>query len=314
MTPQSTSTQRIEPTQHRRLENDAYATSVSVVIPAHNASEYICDQLRALDQQTYSEYFSVIVVDDGSSDNTLKLVRKWASAHPYVHVIASPRQRGAATARSIGCQESTSDYLLFCDADDIVDRNWVSKMVNGLALAHAVGGKLERRTLNSKAARSARPPETLTGLRQASDYGFIPYAPGGNFAIRRNVWNELGGFDRDFRKGVEDVEFSWRLQLAGYVIDYEPQAIVHYRYRSTPSELARQYFTYGYAHAQLYARFAKHGMPRSSTRNAFRQITWLLMHIADSWGTEIEKSVYVKKLAIQLGRITGSLRHATWYL
>ena len=93
--------------------------SISVVIPAYNAARFIAETLASVKVQTFGD-FDVIVVDDGSSDETAEIVRAWASAVSFpVRLIQQPNA-GVSAARNTGWRAATADWIQFLDADDFI--------------------------------------------------------------------------------------------------------------------------------------------------------------------------------------------------
>jgi glycosyltransferase involved in cell wall biosynthesis len=285
---------------------------VSVIIPARNAAATIEAQLEALRQQTYPGPWEIVIVDNGSTDGTERLVRAWQKRLPQLRLANAPQARGVNYARNIGCRSSRGALLLFCDADDIVAANWVAAMVEGLQDYDAVGGQLERVSLNNPVAVAARPPKWTSTLPDA--FSFLPYAFAANCGVRKKVWLALNGFDPGYPYGSDDVEFFWRVQLAGYKVGFIPDAVVHYRLRTTIPSMARQYYHYGKSHTQLYRDFAAYGMPPSRFKESWKEWRWLATHSFDLCRSQTARGIWLTKLALRLGRIIGSIRNRTLYL
>ena len=285
--------------------------AVSVIIPARNAAGTLGAQLRALRDQTFDGWWEIIVVDTGSHDTTARVAESWRAQLPRLRVVAAPDTAGASGARNIGAQLSQGSLLLFCDADDVVDREWVSQLAKALDDYPAVGGSIERHRLNHPAQLAWRPARPCDSLPY--HFRFLPYVQGANCGVRREVWTELGGFDESFRHS-EDVAFFWRIQLAGHKIGFVPDAVVHYRYRSSLRATARQNYHYGSSHAQLYHRFAAAGMPRSSTAAALREWSWIAIHAPQAVRSRQGRGAWLARTARAAGRLAGSLRSRTVYL
>ncbi|MFD0351604.1 glycosyltransferase [Kitasatospora aburaviensis] len=216
---------------------------VSVVIPARNAETTIAAQLEALCRQTYQGPWEVVVVENGSSDGTRALLRCWRQRMPQLRVVDCAEARGVNHARNLGCRHAHGDFVLMCDADDVVAPGWMAGLVDALRTDPAVGGALERRLLNGPVALAARPPKKSDALLDT--FGFLPYPAGANCGFHRELWNRLGGFDESYRYGGDDTEFFWRAQLAGYRLAFAPHAVVHYRLRDETRAIARQFYGYG---------------------------------------------------------------------
>ena len=209
--------------------------NVAVILPALDAEAVIGEQLAALKAQDYPGEFSILVCDNGSTDRT----RQIAQAHGATVVDASA-VKGCGPARNAGARATTSEYLLFCDADDVVAPGWVSAMVAALDRHPVVFGQIDIKRLNSVKAQVGRP---VAPALQCGSNG-LPYAGDGNMAIHRSVFLELGGFDEAVSH-LHDVDFCWRLLAAGYDLTYEPAALNHIRLRDSMGGVYKQGFTYG---------------------------------------------------------------------
>lgn len=223
---------------------------ITVVVAALNAADTIQAQLDALSQQDYpTELFEVLVCDNGSTDQTRAIVHRHAQQDPRFRLVDASARRGSGPARNLGVQLATSNLIAFCDADDVVDAGWLTAMVAACAHHDVVAGRVETVSLNSEWTRVARTlPE---GIQTGS---FLPFAGAGNLAFRREAFLQVGGFDPDVT-WLEDVDLSWRLQLAGYSIGFAPDAIVHVRLRRSISGIYTQGLHYGWALAQLECRY-----------------------------------------------------------
>lgn len=95
---------------------------VSVVIPTHNYGKYISDAIDSVIGQTYKKV-EIIIVDDGSTDNTSKIVKKYENKVRYFQV----DKAGVSNARNFGGQKAKGKYIVFLDADDILTKNYITK-------------------------------------------------------------------------------------------------------------------------------------------------------------------------------------------
>lgn len=201
---------------------------VSVIIPALNAASTIEEQLRALSAQHFDGSFEVLVVDNGSTDDTAGIVNSYSAIDDRVRLLdgsSVPFSGGAA--RNIGVEQSLADLLVFCDADDVVDVHWMTALVDGLGSSAVVTSSLEFWRLN---------PHTLHRTTQQflGPYRVLgfPGIPGGAFGMWRSAYLEVGGFDPTFAS-ANDSEFAVRVGLAGHEVKHRDDAIVHVRLRST---------------------------------------------------------------------------------
>ncbi len=100
---------------------------VSVVIPAYNAEKTIEDCVNSILNQTYNN-FELIIVNDGSTDNTLELCEKIAQLDNRITIINKDNQ-GVSAARNDGIDKASGKYLLFVDSDDTVDKEYIKTLV-----------------------------------------------------------------------------------------------------------------------------------------------------------------------------------------
>ena len=91
---------------------------VSIVTPTYNSQQFIEETLRSVKQQTYG-HWEHIIVDDGSTDNTIIIVENAASKETRIKLIQSSKNQGAAEARNLATQHANGDYIAFLDSDDL---------------------------------------------------------------------------------------------------------------------------------------------------------------------------------------------------
>lgn len=90
---------------------------VSVIVPVYNVEEYLSDSLESIVNQTIFEQLEVLLIDDGSQDNSLQICKKYASKFDNIHVFHQTNQ-GPSSARNKGLREATGEYIAFFDSDD----------------------------------------------------------------------------------------------------------------------------------------------------------------------------------------------------
>ena len=222
---------------------------VSVVICAYNAEPTMEACLISLQALRYPA-FEVIVVDDGSTDRTGAI----ADSFEGIHVIHQ-ENKGLSAARNVGIAASLGEIVAFTDSDCVVDPDWLHYLVatflqTGLP---AVGGPNLPPPEDSRVAAcvAASPGGPLHVLLDDVEAEHIP---GCNMAFRREVLNEIGGFDPIYRSAGDDVDVCWRLQDRGYRIGFSPAAMVWHFRRNTMRAYIGQQKGYGKAEALLYFR------------------------------------------------------------
>ena len=218
---------------------------VSVVVCSYNGAATLGSCLDSLKKVDYLDY-EVIVVDDGSTDDTSQIVARFSG----VRSIRQPN-RGLSAARNAGLQAATGSIIAYTDADCVVDADWLTQLVYQLERtgADAVGGpnlSPEDGWLAACVAASPGQPMHVLESDQVAEH-----IPGCNMAFRREVLEAINGFDCQYRKAGDDVDLCWRLQQAGRWITFAPGAFVWHHRRQTPRAYLRQQAGYGEAEALL---------------------------------------------------------------
>lgn len=111
-------------------------STVSIVMPAYNSQEYICASIDSVLSQTYEDW-SLIVVDDGSTDNTFGLVSAYVLADPRISLIALHENAGVARARNVGIKNSQGRYIAFLDSDDLWEPEKLEKQIELITSSNA---------------------------------------------------------------------------------------------------------------------------------------------------------------------------------
>ncbi|MDX5327067.1 MAG: glycosyltransferase [Bacteroidota bacterium] len=199
----------------------------SVVIPVHNGSRFIHDALDSLDQQTMRD-FEVILVDDGSTDDSLEIIQAWAHAKKDNKVtVISQSNLGLGAARNRGVEKASGTWLVFLDADD----RWVPDKLERIESCLAGNGSVKwgyhpcwNQREDGKLSR--RRTYILRSLDQLLDEG-SPIQPSACF-IHTGTYRKVGGFEED-RSGVEDIGLWVRLLKSGHIPEFLPFRMTYYR-------------------------------------------------------------------------------------
>ncbi|HEU0132123.1 MAG TPA: glycosyltransferase [Mycobacteriales bacterium] len=278
---------------------------VSVCIPSRNTRATLPAQLDALAAQTYAGPWEVVLLDNGSTDGSDALALDWSDRLTIrVARVATP---GISHVRNAARSAARGDLLAFCDGDDVVVPGWLSALVHAARDADLVGGRLDETSLNPAHVSAWRDP--LPDALMAP-LGYLPFAPGGNCAVWADVVDEVGGWDTSYVGGSDDVDFSWRVQRAGYTVGYAPGAVVAYRYRADLRSFLRQYHRYGLTEATLQRRFAD-AVPRSTVGDVLRVWRRLLRRLPALRHPGVERVKLLRDWAYHSGRLRGSLRERT---
>jgi glycosyltransferase involved in cell wall biosynthesis len=178
---------------------------IAVVVPTYNRGRVLVTAIRSILAQTLSS-FEVVIVDDGSRDDTAATVKSLAD--PRIRYWAQDN-RGEAAARNRGVELSTSDVVVFLDSDDQALPEWLSTLVEAFASRRADIAFCGARHVRDAGARpqvSVQMPRPL-GPAFANINGLFL---AGTYAMRRKLFEELGGFDPECYFG-EHTDFALRV-------------------------------------------------------------------------------------------------------
>jgi alpha-1,6-rhamnosyltransferase len=189
---------------------------VSVVTAAYNAAEYIGEALESILAQDWEPY-EVIVVDDGSTDDTAQIVRSFERVR-YLH----QANAGAAAARNAGARAAAGEFVANFDSDDLVPPNRLSLQATYLAEHRDVGCVFGRQEW-------INPPPWLA---RDAVYGDLDGIPLSSAMFRRDVLLAFGGYDETFVHG-EDTDLLIRLREAGVAYHVLPEIVLYRRFHET---------------------------------------------------------------------------------
>lgn len=287
---------------------------VTVVIPVRNGAATIEDQLSALSDQDYAGEWELIVSDNGSTDDTQAIVERWDDRIPQIRVLDSSDVTGASHARNAAAEVAKGEFVVLCDADDVVTPGWLREMVAQSGPGVVVAGSFDETTLNEPLVLSwvhwsGQPADGDT----YPHLGFLPFGRGSNVGFDQAAWSALGGFDETMPMG-EDVDFSWRAQLAGYTLQPAPEAIVRYRFRVDIRSTMRQAWKVGKSDTTLYKAFREHGGLSSPTlARVARTYAGLAARSPQALVSPTWRGRWCRGVAYRSGRLYASIRERVWF-
>jgi len=276
---------------------------LTVVVPCHNESLTIRQQLDALASQTWEGEWEVVVVDNQSDDDTAEIARSHAGLSGRVRVALATEHRGVAYARRAGVEASSARAVVFCDGDDVVGEGWVAAMGEALAEHDLVTGDVELALLNEPPLATSRGPSEMGAPPR---YGSVTFLRGNNGGMTRAVWDELNGFDEAFH-GLEDIELSLRAAAAGRSVHFIPGAVVHYRYRTDRRGLWDQGLFYGRSYPMLRRRCRELGVTPPPRSQALRSWAWLIVNLPRALLGR-DRPRWEWTLACRWGALQGAIR------
>lgn len=220
---------------------------VAVVIPNWNGAHEITKCLESLEKQSLKPH--IIVVDNGSEDDSVKLIEE---KFPKVELIKNPVNLGFAGGVNTGFKKALKDglkYVATLNNDAFADKDWLKYLVSELDENSKIGiATCKLLTDDGKKLDSTGDCYTVWGLPyprgrgekdegQYDDKTEIFAASGGASIYRAEMLDKIGMFDTDFFAYYEDVDLSFRAQLAGWQVRYVPNAKAFHQISATSSKI-----------------------------------------------------------------------------
>jgi len=226
---------------------------------------YINKCLQSVLETNYSN-FEVLLIDNGSTDGSIKQIENEYSSDPRVKIILNHINYGFAKGNNVGVKISKGDYIVFLNNDTEVEKNWLKELVRILESDPNVGAA------QSKLLLLHNPKLIDTCGHRLTSYGFLVEigagekdgkkydhtfdilgAKGASMIIRRKVLEETGLFDSSYFALVEETDLCWRVWLKGYRVIFAPSSRVHHAVGGVSrEESAKNSNLSGWRRIQLY--------------------------------------------------------------
>lgn len=217
--------------------------AASIIIPVCNAARHVAACLESLKRQNIDLPFEIIVVDDGSTDETRRIVSRFPRVRLYVQA-----NQGPAIARNLGASEARSEIILFTDADCRPCTEWLAAMLEPFFEDPSVVG-----------VRGAYCTEQTALVPRLIQYEYnhrykllkkrawVDYIGAYSAAYRRKIFLANGGFSELFRQASsEDGDLSYRLSAKGLKLVFSPKAVVKHFHPDTLVWYWRRKYKYAY--------------------------------------------------------------------
>jgi glycosyltransferase involved in cell wall biosynthesis len=221
--------------------------SVSIVIPAYNAANLIRLVLDACLAQDYADV-EVIVVDDGSTDDTGSIVQQY----PVKYVFQE--NSGPAAARNAGWRQAKGEIVCFTDSDCLPAKDWVSRLIERYEADDiaGVGGTYDIANSDSLLAVCVHEEIVQRHLRMPP---YVNYLGSFNASYRWRVLRDVKGFDESYRMASgEDNDLAYKVIAMGYRLAFTREAKVAHHHPTRLWRYLRTQFWHGYWRVKLYVR------------------------------------------------------------
>lgn len=272
---------------------------VSVVIPAYNAMKFLPATISSVLAQTYRD-FEVLVINDGSSDNTAEWVTEQQQKDQRIKLI-SQENKGLAGARNTGIKNASAEYIAFLDADDLWDQTKLAKQVTCLAQNSQAGLVYnwvalidEDGIVTGRLFKSNASGDIWQELTQTNFVGCGSVA-----MVHRCCFQKCGLFDENLGSYVEDWDM-WLRIASDYNFAVIPEALVYYRQHSASASknweaMAKSYHLViekAFANAPQNLQYLK----TKSYGNSYLRLAWKPIQ---STVIDYQKAMILKKQAFQ---------------
>lgn len=219
---------------------------ISVVIPTYNRRHSLSRCLEALENQSLSrDKFEVIIVNDGSSDDTKEFLSGYNSSSGLNLVIFNNENQGPAVSRNMAIKAAKGEFIAFTDDDCVPQERWLKDLLEEFPKnpkCAGVGGKILR--LHDTVL--SRYIDEITPLDHQTEENEINFLVTANAMYRRSVLLEVDGFDTRFLwAGGEDPELSMRITNLGYYLKITGNALVKHDHRATLKSIYKTNYNYG---------------------------------------------------------------------
>lgn len=249
-------------------KTDMQNIKYSLIIPAYNSEKTITFCLNAaLGQSISKDIYEVIVIDDGSTDNTAEFV----SRYNEIKLIRQKNQ-GPAVARNRGAREAQGEILVFTDSDCNIDAEFIENIGSQFEkFPQIVGVQGSYKTKQKEFVARFGQVEIETRYIKMSQNKYIDFIGTYAAAYRANIFHKYGGFDTSFPAACgEDAEFSYRLNEDGHKLVFSPQAFVYHQHPSTLKQYLRTKFYRGFWRVRLHKKHIAKTFKDSYTPNSLK--------------------------------------------
>lgn len=224
--------------------DEDYTPSVAIVILNWNGRHFLAQFLPSVLASTYQNK-RIIVADNASTDDSILFLQQ---QYPQVEIIENPRNEGFAKGYNMALQQVDSDYYILLNSDVEVTPGWIEPVIdlmeanarigacqpkilmqankNLFEYAGASGGWIDKFGYPFARGRIFNELEEDMGQYDAAQQCF--WASGAALFVRADLYHMLGGLDEYFFAHQEEIDFCWRLQLAGYQVYVQPASVVYH--------------------------------------------------------------------------------------
>ena len=242
----------------KNTEYDEMNKKVTIGLCVKNAARVLKIAFQSISIQDYPhEFLKLVIVDDGSSDNTLSLAMKFARETDIKTFVTSSKGEGLAATRQIAVDNAEGDYIVWLDDDLVLSKDFIREEVEFMERNSNIGAACGKEIVIT--------PKTIAGILE---YGSLtathlqnPKNIGtGGSIFRLKALEIAGGFDTRIKGAGEDLDVSYRIRKSGWALSIVNSAVYSMKYPpATLRALWKKHFSYGYANHYLFHKNKEKG-------------------------------------------------------
>jgi GT2 family glycosyltransferase len=305
---------------------------VSIIIVNYNGFEHLKQCVNSLLHSEYP-FYEIIIVDNASSDDSVsRIKREFEEYKNKIVILDLPKNLGFAVGNRIGAKKAIGDYLLLLNSDTKVERSSISELVTVMDKDLSIGvaqGKIllmnRPDTFDSAGATMNVLGDSRSRGVYEKDYGQydqleeVSYTKGAAMIVRREIWDNLDGFDPLFFVYSEESDFCWRVWLSGYRVVFTPSATIYHIGAATSIKFKPSYLMF-----QQYRNQIVTVVKNLSLKNLIKYIPglvgfnlkWVILHLSRNepqsvlgnlrgvtWCLLFFNKIWAKRLLVQARRV-----------
>lgn len=217
--------------------------AVSVIMPVYNTAKYLPQSIAGLLKQTFTD-FELICVDDGSTDNSLEILRYYAIEHRNIKIIHKQRNTGAGDSRNVGCKASRGKYVIWLDSDDVFEPDLLEKLYAQITAKNAdicmyafdrFDETTNEHTGTGSLVTKALPAKNPFSYKDVPKKIFTITDPNTVNKLYKKSFIAKYNFEYMTTRTCNDIYFNFATLIAARKITWVNEILLHYRYAHTNS-------------------------------------------------------------------------------
>ncbi len=245
---------------------------VSIIIVNYNGAKHIPTCLKSLKELDYPKHLvQTVIVDNASQDDSVKLLQK---DYPEVKLVLNKENLGFAKGVNQGIASADGTHVVLLNNDMKVDKKWLAELVKpvlsdpdlvctGSKVLDWEGKKIDfvLGMMNFEGRGFQIDFEKTLRKGQYDKQKDMLFVNGGAMLVEKEVFQKIGGFDEDYFAFYEDVDFGWRLWLAGYRVRFIPTSVVYHRHHGTSDDFGSEKLQLLYERNALFTIYKNYSKP-----------------------------------------------------